>query len=71
MPPIIDKEKCNRCGRCVDVCPDDVFLGSKKGELPGISYPEECWHCSACVVECPIEGAIRLRIPLPAMVLYK
>jgi adenylylsulfate reductase subunit B len=71
MPPIIDKEKCIACSRCVDVCPLDVFWGSEKKKIPNISYPEECWHCSACVEECPEEGAIRIRIPMPAMLLYK
>lgn len=71
MPPIINEEKCIACGRCVDVCPLDVFWGSEKKKIPVISFPEECWHCSACVQECPEEGAVRLRIPLPAMVLYK
>jgi adenylylsulfate reductase subunit B len=71
MPPIINKEKCIACSRCVDVCPLDVFWGSEKKQIPEISYPEECWHCSACVQECPEEGAIRIRIPMPAMLLYK
>ena len=71
MPPIIDKEKCNGCGKCVDICPMDVFFGSKEGEIPVITYLEECWHEGACVDDCPIEGAIRLRLPLPATLLYK
>lgn len=71
MPPVIDNERCTICGTCVDVCPMDVFFGSKEREVPVIGYPEECWHCNACVLECPVEGTIRLRIPLPAMVLYK
>ncbi|MBI4330979.1 MAG: ferredoxin, partial [Chloroflexi bacterium] len=40
-------------------------------EVPVVRYPDECWHCNSCVYECPAEGAIRLRIPLPMMVLYK
>lgn len=71
MPPVIDKDKCTGCGTCVDVCQMDVFFGSKDSEVPVISYPEECWHCSACVLECPVEGAIKLRIPLPARISYK
>jgi len=70
MPPVIDKEKCTGCGICVDICGQDVFFGSKDGELPVISYPEECWHCAACVIDCPTQ-AVRLRIPLPMMMLYK
>ena len=71
MPPIIDDEKCTACGTCVDICPQDVFFGSEEGEIPVVSYPEECWHCDGCVLECPVEGAVSLRIPLPAMILYK
>jgi len=71
MPPVIYTDKCTSCGKCVDVCPEDVFFGSKKKKVPVISYPHDCWHCNACVYECPVDGAIRLRIPLPMMVLYK
>jgi NAD-dependent dihydropyrimidine dehydrogenase PreA subunit len=70
MPPVIDKELCNCCGTCANICPMDVFFGSKKGETAVITYPEECWHCGACKIDCPM-GAIRLRIPLPMMLLYK
>ncbi len=70
MPPIIDDEKCIVCGTCVDVCPQDVFFGSRENEIPLVSYAEECWHCDACVQECPVD-AVRLRIPLPASVLFK
>ena len=70
MPPIIDKTKCTNCGICVDVCPLDVFYGSQKGLLPVINYPEECWMCGSCVLECP-KKAIKLRMPLPMMLLYK
>jgi len=71
MPPILDQSECTACGTCVDVCPQDVFFDSIAGEIPVITYPEECWHCDACVLNCPAEGAVRLRIPLPAMILYK
>ena len=68
MPPVIDKDKCPACGVCANVCPQDVFFDSKPKEIPLISYPEECWHCNACVLDCPVEGAIKLRIPLPMLI---
>ncbi len=71
MPPIIDSKKCTICGKCAELCPEDVFYGSDPAEVPVVRYPDECWHCNSCVYECPAEGAIRLRIPLPMMVLYK
>ena len=70
MPPVIDKDKCNACGICVDICEGDVFYGSKQGETPTVTYPEECWHEASCVLVCPTE-AIRLRTPLPMMISYK
>ncbi len=71
MPPVIDDKKCICCGTCVDICPMDVFFGSKETEIPVISHPEECWHCNACVLDCPVEDAVSLRIPLPLMIVYK
>ena len=71
MPPVLNKDICEGCGNCVDICQSDVFFGSKKGEVPSVTYPEECWHCNACIFECPVEGAIRLRIPLPMTILHK
>jgi adenylylsulfate reductase subunit B len=71
MPPVIDEKECQRCGQCVDACQCDVFFGSKRDDLPRITYPDECWHCNACVVACPVEEAIKLRIPLPMNILYQ
>lgn len=71
MPPIINRKECIACGTCVDICSEDVFYGSKDGEVPTVTYYKECVHCNCCVDECPVPGAIRLRIALPAMLSYK
>jgi adenylylsulfate reductase subunit B len=62
MPPVIDENKCIKCGMCAKYCPEDVFFGTKAKECPTVAYPEECSHCNSCVEECP-EGAVSLRIP--------
>ena len=63
MPPVIDLERCEPCGTCYDICPQDVF--SFDGEnTPQIVYPGECWHCGACVMDCP-KQAVHLELPLP------
>ena len=71
MPPIIEAKECLACGECAEACSEDVFYGSKEGEIPVITYAEECVHCNCCVDECPAPGAISLRIPLPMMLVYK
>jgi len=71
MPPVIEAKKCIVCGQCTNVCSEDVFFGSQKGEVPIVTYPDECWHCNACVLDCPAEGTIKLRIPLPMIISYK
>lgn len=53
----IDKEKCNGCGECVDICPAEVLeLVNEKSEVANI---DECLGCESCVETCP-ESAITL-----------
>ena len=62
MPPVFDKDECDRCGICYEVCPQDVFT-FEADEPPVVAYPDECWYCGACVFDCPLE-IIRLKLPL-------
>ena len=39
MQPVIDRDKCIKCGKCAEICDGDVFYDSKKGEIPVIAYP--------------------------------
>jgi adenylylsulfate reductase, subunit B len=70
MPPVIDPDRCTQCAACVDVCAEDVFYGSRPGDIPVVAHGDFCFHCNCCVEECP-SGAIRLRIPLPQMLLFR
>jgi len=69
VPPVINHEKCSRCGMCVDVCPLDVYYGSEQGEMPKVGYGEDCFFCGSCILECPTD-AITLRYPLYAQPSY-
>ncbi len=69
MPPFMDKEKCIGCKTCAQICPVDVFAFDAVEKKPVIRYAEECWHCNSCVLDCP-GGALSLRVPLPATLLY-
>lgn len=64
MPPTIDRNKCNSCGICTEVCPGDIL--AMVNDQPLCIYPDECMHCGACFLDCPTD-AIRFRIPLPML----
>ncbi len=55
MPAVVDAEKCDACGSCVDVCPSSAI----KIEEKAIVTPEDCIDCAACVSECT-HGAIAM-----------
>jgi NAD-dependent dihydropyrimidine dehydrogenase PreA subunit len=62
MPDVIvDWEKCNGDGVCIDVCPVEVFELQEISEHPDSekSVPvrkEDCILCMACTVSCPTEA---------------
>jgi len=51
----IDKDKCNGCGNCLDVCPVQAI----KIEDNKAVVSEECIDCGACITQCP-SGAISI-----------
>ncbi|MDY2726122.1 MAG: FAD-binding protein [Anaerostipes faecalis] len=70
MPPIIDKEKCKKCGLCAEIYPLDVLKVDEISKEILVRYLEECWHCRACVLDCS-SNAIRMRYPLTHFMLYR
>ena len=47
----VDKDKCDGCGTCVDVCPVEVFEIVE--EKSTVINNDECLACRACEVQCP------------------
>lgn len=45
-------DKCDFCGCCVGVCPEDA-IELKEAEI--FIIDERCTNCSKCVWSCPIE----------------
>ncbi len=53
--PVIDPEKCNGCGLCVEVCQHDVLL--LVGEIVTVNTANDCDWCTNCEIVCA-EGAL-------------
>ncbi len=52
----LDDTKCNKCNKCVEVCPHRVFQREGK-ELAKIVDHDACMECGACALNCE-SGAI-------------
>jgi NAD-dependent dihydropyrimidine dehydrogenase PreA subunit len=54
--PIINLKRCDRCGKCVELCPVDALEMTNQG--PIFKTPNACTYCTMCEEICP-RGAIR------------
>ena len=52
-----DQASCTGCGRCIEVCPHQVFALAAKQAI--ISDLDACMECGACTKNCPAD-AIRV-----------
>ncbi|MBA3037222.1 MAG: 4Fe-4S dicluster domain-containing protein [Desulfobacterium sp.] len=44
-------KKCIGCGRCLEVCPHQVFSLAEKKAI--ITNFDACMECGACAINCP------------------
>ena len=53
MATIVDQEKCEGCGDCVEACPSEAIeIVEGKAQIK----EEDCADCGSCVDECPTEA---------------
>ncbi len=58
----IDRQKCNRCGTCLDMCPMDVLYFSRQG-WPYMRHRDDCWYCDICAFVCPRQAVTIKDLP--------
>jgi NAD-dependent dihydropyrimidine dehydrogenase PreA subunit len=58
MYPVVNRESCEGCENCVEICPSEVYVIADG--KPDPVHPEDCIECGACVDQCPT-GSIELR----------
>ncbi len=56
MRPELDREACNSCGNCIEICPGEIYQWV--GERPGAIDAEECIECRACEDQCPVHAIV-------------
>lgn len=54
----IDKELCIKCGKCVRVCPSQIFIQDENSKDISTQFVDSCIVCGHCVAACP-EDAVR------------
>ncbi len=50
----LDDAACTGCGRCLEVCPHEVFVLQDKKAV--ITQKDNCMECGACAKNCPFNA---------------
>ncbi len=59
----VNDSSCIRCGRCVKVCPSQIFVQEKAGGGVTLHKPENCILCGHCVAACPTGSVNHAEFP--------
>ncbi len=51
-----NRDECNGCGMCCEVCPHAVF--SRSGRTITLAHAENCMECGACQLNCPTNAIL-------------
>jgi NAD-dependent dihydropyrimidine dehydrogenase PreA subunit len=54
----IDPARCNQCGLCLEICPNDVFGFDAATGRHVIAWPDDCETCFDCELECPRDAIV-------------
>ena len=60
----VDRDKCNKDGICVEVCPVSILAMGDEGPVVRHGYSGACIGCGHCVAACPHGALDNVRSPL-------
>jgi len=49
---LLHRQRCKRCGVCVELCPRQVFVSDEDG-YPKLTNVAQCSYCRLCELWCP------------------
>lgn len=49
---VLYRERCKRCGVCIELCPLQVYVSSPEGYPEPVNV-EKCTSCGLCELWCP------------------
>ena len=67
--PIVDKDKCLKCGACAKICPKHT-MRIKQGEYPKLKT-NQCIRCWCCSEVCPVSAISKSKRPLLGKIIIK
>ena len=59
LKPEIDKNKCIKCGKCWQQCPDNAIKIDEQGKAT-VDY-DFCKGCGLCAAECPAKAITMIK----------
>lgn len=55
MIELVVADNCTACGKCVEICPQDVFELANDGPVV-IARKDDCHNCMNCELYCPTDA---------------
>lgn len=63
----IKLDSCIKCGKCVRVCPADIFVQPKAGSVVELVHVDHCIACGHCAAVCPTDSVEHSEFPAEKM----